>query len=126
MNDAELEDLLNKILQDRDLIFDIEFYCEEMTGFWNDGYCCWDTKMPADPLTHLLIEKHPVLSKTTDDNFAVGSLARYLDRSPNWIRSFLDGWSGRANQHTSISAYLLGKKVRKNLTSLLDKDIPND
>lgn len=85
-----------------------------LNAYWNGRDGAWDCG-EADPLSLLLIcenaEREDVKDKKMDNETLV-SLACLLSRSRAWIQSFQDGWYGRSNSNTSITGYLLGRKLR--------------
>lgn len=84
-----------------------------LNAYWDGRESCWDGPTTIDPLSLLLIaERSERESVHRDDNEVVHTLAAILNRPAKWVYSFQDGWYGRSNTNTSITGYLLGRKLR--------------
>jgi hypothetical protein len=83
----------------------------EYTILWDNVFFISTSKI--DPLSLLLWDTNPERCLNGDDNITTATIAKLLNKSPAWIQSFQNGWSGQKNKSTSISAYLLGVKLRK-------------
>lgn len=88
----------------------LSFDNDDYTVLWDNVWFISTSKM--DPLSLLLWDTNPERCLNGDDNIATATIAKLLNRSPSWIRSFQGGWSGKQNKSTSISAHLLGDKLR--------------
>jgi hypothetical protein len=111
--DMEIEAHLTKLIdtwlaeeKTNTLSFDGEYAVD-----WDNVWFISTSKM--DPLSLLLWDINPERCLNGDDDITTATIAKLLGRSPAWIQSFQAGWAGKDNQSTSISAYVLGDKLRR-------------
>lgn len=90
----------------------LSFKNEEFIAFWNIALCKWQSNSNPDALSCVLIKLNPEPNRNGDDDIVVATLSKLFGISAGWIRSFQDGWRGISNRHTSITGYLLGRKLR--------------
>jgi hypothetical protein len=111
--DTEIETHLTKLID--------TWLAEEKTNtlsFGGDYTILWDnvwflSTNQMDPLSLLLWDINPERCLNGDDDITTATIAKLLGRSPAWIHSFQAGWAGKKNKSTSISAYMLGDKLRR-------------
>lgn len=98
---------------------------ESLAIYWSGEHNSWKctdlTKL--DPLSWILYCLNMEPCYDGDDNLAIATLARRFNRSANWVKSFHLAVNGKANSGTSISGYVLGLKVRKELCTRFQKEL---
>jgi hypothetical protein len=118
MLDQEIEELIHrcidKCLKMPGCYYRLSFNDPEdkdgFNGIWNNK--CWSAQQDIDPLTCVLLIENPERNVAYDDNESVSTVVKLLAKSAGWVRSFQHGYYGKANQFTSITGYLLGRKLR--------------
>ena len=85
---------------------------------WNGLNNRWGWDTAVDPLSAVLIMKNPEPFRQGDDNLAIATLANVFEKSSGWVRSFQYSMSGQKNAGNSISGYVVGAEVRKQILCL--------
>ncbi len=88
--------------------FNAYWETKDRPGRWSSG------NDEIDPLSlKLVLDQPEKKSHIRDDNEIINTLSHRLDRSPEWIRGFQNGWFGEKNNSASISGYIFGRNLRK-------------
>lgn len=90
---------------------------ENFNAYWEtrdrSGHWAF-SKDEIDPLSlKLVLDQPEKKTHIRDDNVIINTLSHLLDRSPEWIRGFQNGWFGKKNNSASISGYIFGRNLRK-------------
>ena len=75
----------------------------------------WSADKTLDPLSCILLTNQLSPKYDGDDNIAVATLAKHFNKSTGWIRSCSDGIRGKSNSSTSITGWVCGSNIRKQL-----------
>jgi len=116
LTDLEIETL---ILECVDRLFEETDLKLTLSSINEDGFNIlldddkWIAYSEIDPLSCILYFNQPVPIMNGDDNFALATIKKKLDRTNGWILSFQDAVRGKYNSSSSINGYISGRKVRQ-------------
>jgi hypothetical protein len=98
-----------------------------LKAFWHGEENCWTfVTGNTDPLSCVLLIEQPEPYRKGDDELAIATLAHILDRSAGWVKSFQIAMSNKANSGTSISGFIMGQRIKKELcTSSPEEQLPS-
>ncbi len=85
------------------------------SAYWVSEENAWMYSGEIDPLSAVLLVEQLEPYRKGDDDLAVATLSNLFSRYAGWIRSFQIGILGQANSGSSISGYLMGVKIKKEL-----------
>lgn len=92
---------------------------QDLFAKWDDFSNKWSLlSNQIDPLSSILLVEQPRPCSLKNDDIAISTLSKVLERKVSWIQSFQDGWMGFDNRHTSITGFLLGAELNRKYPSL--------
>lgn len=94
-----------------------------LAASWIGESNMWMYTGKLDPLSVVLLVEQCEPFRRGDDDLAVATLANMFKRNANWVKSFNAGIHHRNNNSTSISGYVLGLQVRKELCTKFQKEL---
>lgn len=90
---------------------DNERFCVQ----WCEEKNKWLLPNLVDPLSCVIVSKNLERTKDGHDHLALATICRFFNRRYAWVKSFQDAWFNESNRSASISGYIIGQQVKKQL-----------
>ncbi len=123
MKDSDIFNIIIKDVKLLDQVVDIRLNLPTkqknlFAAYWVSTENSWMYSGEIDPLSAVLLVEQLEPYRAGDDDLAVATLANLFKRYADWVKSFQVGILGQKNSGASISGYLAGVKVKKELCGL--------